>query len=119
METGATPVLRSPGLLQKHYSPKAKLIVLSWRDDAELKFQISNLKFQISSCHVIAHTQIPSGGNFCGVSVIPHDAEAFARAIYAELHRCDEAGADLIVIEAPPESPEWSGIADRLRRASA
>lgn len=53
------------------------------------------------------------------VSVIPHDAEAFARAIYAELHRCDEAGAELIVVEAPPESPEWSGITDRLRRAAA
>jgi hypothetical protein len=49
------------------------------------------------------------------VSVIPHDAEAFARAIYAELHRCDEAGAEWIVVEAPPETPEWSGIADRLR----
>jgi len=53
------------------------------------------------------------------VSVIPHDAEAFARAIYAELHRCDEAGAELIVVEAPPDMPEWSGIADRLRRASS
>jgi L-threonylcarbamoyladenylate synthase len=113
------PMLRSPGLLAKHYSPKAKLIVLSWRDDAELKFQISNLKFQISSCHVIAHTQIPSGGNFGGVSVIPHDAEAFARAIYAELHRCDEAGAAAIIVEAPPDLPEWAGIADRLRRAAA
>jgi L-threonylcarbamoyladenylate synthase len=53
------------------------------------------------------------------VSVIPHDAEAFARAIYAELHRCDEMGAKLIVVEAPPVAPEWSGIADRLRRAAA
>jgi L-threonylcarbamoyladenylate synthase len=119
METGATPVLRSPGLLRKHYSPRAKLIVLSWRDDADLKFQISNFKFQISTCHVIAHTQIPSGGNFGGVSVIPHDAEAFARALYAELHRCDEAGAAAIVVEAPPDLPEWAGIADRLRRAAA
>src|SRR5271163_3723845 len=25
--------LRSPGLLQKHYSPKAKLILLNWRDE--------------------------------------------------------------------------------------
>jgi L-threonylcarbamoyladenylate synthase len=50
--------------------------------------------------------------------MIPHDAEAFARAIYAELHRCDMAGADLIIVEAPPKRPEWSGIADRLRRAS-
>ena len=111
--------LRSPGLLAKHYSPKAKLVVLNWRDDADLHSQLSTLNFQPSTCFVIAHTQIPSGGNFARVSVIPHDAEAFARAIYAELHRCDAAGAELIVVEAPPESPEWSGIADRLRRAAA
>jgi L-threonylcarbamoyladenylate synthase len=109
----------SPGLLKKHYAPKAKLLVLSWRDDANLNSQLSTLNSQPSTCFVIAHTHIPSGENFARVNVIPHDAEAFARAIYAELHRCDEAGADLIIIEAPPESPEWSGIADRLRRASA
>jgi L-threonylcarbamoyladenylate synthase len=53
------------------------------------------------------------------VSVIPHDAEAFARALYAELHRCDEAGAELILIEAVPETSEWRAIADRLKRAAA
>ena len=111
--------LRSPGLLAKHYSPKAKLVVLSWRDDADLKFQISNFKFLISTGFIIAHTRIPSGENPARVSVIPHDAEAFARAIYAELHRCDEAGAEWIVVEAPPDLPEWAGIADRLRRAAA
>ena len=110
--------LRSPGLLSKHYSPKARLVVLNWRDDADLNSQLSTLNPQPPNLHVIAHTHIPSGANFARVSVIPHDTEAFARAIYAELHRCDEAGADLIVIEAPPELPEWSGIADRLRRAS-
>jgi L-threonylcarbamoyladenylate synthase len=112
-------VLRSPGLLEKHYSPKAKLIVLNWRDDEDLKSQIANRRSQIQNCHVIAHTKIPSGENFADVSVMPHDAEAFARAFYAELHRCDEAGAGLIVVEAPPDSPEWSGITDRLRRAAA
>jgi L-threonylcarbamoyladenylate synthase len=87
-------VLRSPGLLEKHYSPKAKLVVLNWRDDADLRFQLSIRNFQPSNCHIIAHTKIPSGENFADVSVIPHDAEAFARALYAELHRCDAAGAD-------------------------
>jgi L-threonylcarbamoyladenylate synthase len=112
-------VPRSPGLSKKHYSPKAKLLVLNWHNDADLKSQIENLKSQIQNCHVIAHAKIPAGENFARVSVIPHDAEAFGRAIYAELHRCDEAGAELIVVEAPPDSLEWSGIADRLRRASA
>jgi L-threonylcarbamoyladenylate synthase len=112
-------MLRSPGLLKKHYSPKAKLLVLNWRDDMDLKSQIANRKSHIQNCHIIAHTKIPSVENFSDVSVIPHDAEAFARAIYAELHRCDAAGAELIIVEAPPDSPEWSGISDRLRRASA
>jgi L-threonylcarbamoyladenylate synthase len=111
--------LRSPGLLKKHYSPKAKLLVLNWRDDAELKFKIQNSKFKIENCFIVAHTRIPAGENFADVSVMPHDAEAFARALYAELHRCDAAGAELIVVEAPPDLPEWSGIADRLRRAAA
>ncbi len=111
--------LRSPGLLKKHYSPKAKLLVLNWHDEDDLRSQIRNSQFAIHNCYVIAHTRIPSGENFADVSVMPHDAEAFARAIYAELHRCDAAGAELIIVEAPPDLPEWSGIADRLRRAAA
>ena len=112
-------VLKSPGQLKKHYSPKAKLLVLNWRDEADLRFQISNFKFQGADGHVIAHTNIPAGFDAANVSVIPHDAEAFARALYAELHRCDAASAQWIVVEAPPDLPEWAGIADRLRRASA
>ncbi len=111
--------LRSPGLLEKHYSPKAKLVVLVWQNDTDLQSQIRNSKFETRNCFVIAHTKIPAGFPAENVSVIPHDAEAFARALYAELHRCDAAGAKLIVVEALPESPEWSGIADRLRRAAA
>ena len=113
------PKPKSPGLLNKHYSPKAKLLILNWYDDADLNAQLSTLNVQLLDCHVIAHTHIPAGDSIARVSVIPHDAKAFARAIYAELHRCDAAGAGLIVVETPPESPEWSGIADRLQRAAA
>ena len=112
-------VLKSPGLLRKHYSPKAKLVVWSWRDEAELKVRSSKAEVRSLKTHVIAHTRIPLGAGFGRVSVIPHDAAAFARAIYAELHQCDEAGAELIVVEALPDSPEWHAIADRLRRAAA
>ena len=114
-----SPMLRSPGLLAKHYSPKAKLVVWDWWDDADLKLKIEHLKCNSENCFVIAHTKIPSGLRTDNVSVIPHDAEAFARALYAELHRCDAAGAELIIVEAPPELPAWSGIVDRLQRAAA
>ena len=112
-------VLRSPGLLRKHYSPRAKLVVWSWNDEAELEIRSAKCEVRSARIHVIAHTRIPSGKGFGRVSVIPRDAAAFARAIYAELHQCDEAGAELIVVEALPDAPEWRAIADRLRRASA
>ncbi|MGC9941312.1 MAG: L-threonylcarbamoyladenylate synthase [Verrucomicrobiota bacterium] len=110
---------RSPGQLQKHYSPKAKLLVLSWEHEADVRAQLLAFDIRPSTVHLIAHTWIPSGENFAGVSVIPHDAEAFARALYAELHRCDDAGVKCIVVEKPPDLPDWSGILDRLRRAAA
>jgi len=112
----AEGALKSPGRLQKHYAPKAKLLILNWRDEPELQAQIGAMTGKVC---IVAHTNIPAGGGAVEVSVIPHDAEAFARALYAELHRCDAAGARLIVVESPPDLPEWSGITDRLRRAAA
>jgi L-threonylcarbamoyladenylate synthase len=116
---GGMEILKSPGQLTKHYAPKAKLVILKWRDERDLKSQLSSLDSRLATRHVIAHTHIPSQAGFSSVSVIPHDAEAFARALYAELHRCDELGAQLIVVEAPPETSEWRAIADRLKRASS
>lgn len=117
-QVGDSATLRSPGQLAKHYAPAARLLVLRWRDDAELTAQLQNLDVQRRAVHVLAHTVIPSGPDLGGVSVIPHDAEAFARALYAELHRCDAAGAQTIVVEAVPETPPWAAVVDRLRRAS-
>jgi L-threonylcarbamoyladenylate synthase len=112
-------ILRSPGLLKKHYSPRAKLLVLRWRDDADLLGQLSRLKVTTTETCVIAHSTLPGAGEFLRVSIVPHDAEAFARALYAALHECDDAGAQWIVAEALPDEPEWRPIADRLARAAA
>jgi L-threonylcarbamoyladenylate synthase len=110
--------LKSPGMLRKHYAPLARLDIWEWRDDEELRRQTSRSGIPETRIHVIAHSRIPSGVGFGRVSIIPHDAEAFARAIYSELHRCDELGAELIVVEALPDAAVWRPIADRLRRAS-
>jgi L-threonylcarbamoyladenylate synthase len=112
-------ILRSPGRLKKHYSPRARLVLLGWEDDAELRRQLAGLNLSPAVCHVLAHAHIPSPEEFARVAVIPHDAAAFARALYAELYSCDALGAAVIVVEQPPDQPEWSGITDRLRRAAA
>lgn len=111
--------LPGPGMLPKHYAPRARLVMLTWRDESELRAQLAGFHVPPSACRVIAHTHIPASLGSENVSLIPHDAEAFARALYAEMHRCDQPGVELIVVEAPPEMIEWAGIRDRLRRAAA
>jgi L-threonylcarbamoyladenylate synthase len=115
----ATGPLRSPGLLRKHYAPRAQLAVLRWQDDADLRRHLAELRLEASRCHLLAHTRIPSPRGFARVSAMPRDPDAFARVMYDELHQCDEAGAGAIVVEAPPAAAEWNGIADRLKRAAA
>src|SRR5207248_5287965 len=103
-----------------------------WRDDTDLHRQMTALirnthvarrsqtkaEYATRRTHLIAHTRIPSTDQFARISVIPHDPEAFARAIYAELHQCDEADAELIVVEDIPKTTEWQAIGDRLKRAA-
>lgn len=117
--TSGRGALKSPGLLAKHYSPRARLLLLEWKDEPDLLRQLSERGIQPGAdIQVLSHSRIPMGGRFPHVNVIPHDAEAFARGLYAELHRCDDAGARWIVVEMPPDQPMWHGITDRLRRAA-
>ena len=111
--------LKSPGLLKRHYSPRARLIVQSWIDEAELFSIARAARLPLSEIHVLAHEVFPRDGSFGRVAIIPQDAEAYARALYQELHRCDELGAQLILVEELPRGGAWTAIRDRLTRASA
>lgn len=115
----ARSALRSPGLLSRHYAPRARLHVLKWESDDDLARQLSARGLVPAEGWIIAHSRIPSGDRFPHVRFIPDDAEAFARALYAELHAADASGVAWLVVERVPSSPAWAGIADRLERAQA
>ena len=112
-------VLRSPGQLQKHYSPQARVTTYHWKSEAEVLALVSKLPTESRPCRVLAHTVIPIAMDPTWVGVIPCDPEAYARALYAEWHDCDRAGVKTILMEALPEGSEWDGIRDRIQRASA
>src|SRR5260370_18289787 len=101
---------RSPGLLRKHYSPKARLVIRSWKDEADFNAQIAALDFPRDRVHVLAHTLIPAGQRLGRLRAVPGDAEGFARSIYAELHRCDDEGAAGILGGALPPAPGRHGV---------
>jgi L-threonylcarbamoyladenylate synthase len=50
---------------------------------------------------------------------MPHEPQAYAQRLYAALRELDASGCQVILVEAPPETPEWAAVRDRLRRATA
>lgn len=50
---------------------------------------------------------------------MPADPAAYAAALYETLHRLDTQSLAWIAIEPPPDTAEWAGVLDRLRRATA
>lgn len=118
VEEKAAP-LKSPGQLEKHYSPKARLLILQWNNSQDLVHQLTERGVGLDHLHVVAHDRIPEHPALRAVSLIPDDPEAYARALYAQLHHSDELGAHTIIVEQVPDSPAWEGIRDRLKRAAA
>ena len=86
-------VQESPGQSARHYAPKTAFYLLE-----------------------PGAAQPPGRGR---VLEMPSNAAAFAAQLYAKLHEADAQGWDWIAIEKPPETVEWAGILDRLRRATA
>lgn len=49
----------------------------------------------------------------------PADLHGYGRDLYENLHRLDRASAERILVEIPPQTPDWAAINDRLGRAAA
>lgn len=82
----------SPGQHPRHYSPRTRVVI----------------------------GDSPSEGR--GVRLdsasMPPEAAAYAEQFYRTLHDVDKQGYDWIAIEMPPDTPEWAGVRDRIKRAA-
>ena len=104
---GDTP--RHSGGLERHYAPRtpAKLVPAHQldREIARQREKIAVLAFSRPDERVDYWLRMP------------RDPLAYAHRLYAALRELDGAECEAILIEAPPEAPEWAAVRDRLRRA--
>jgi L-threonylcarbamoyladenylate synthase len=107
--------LRSPGLLSRHYAPRARLI-LAGGDAPRLAAELRRAGSRVGL--VTAGT---AAARLPGVETtsLPLEPAAYARGLYAALRELDGRGVDIVVVETPPEGEAWMAVHDRLRRASA
>ena len=48
---------------------------------------------------------------------MPREPQAYAQRLYAALRELDSANCERILVEAPPDTAEWTAVRDRLKRA--
>lgn len=94
-------VPRVPGALERHYAPRT---LTRWEDGLTPGGSWGWLGF--ASRGADAEVLMPSG------------AAAYGARLYAALRELDQAGLSVILLERPPEGPEWEAVWDRLRRAT-
>ena len=100
---------RHSGGLERHYAPStpARLVPTHVLDQ-----EISASKNRVA---VLAFSRPDERVDFW--LRMPREPEGYARKLYAALRELDSAGCEFLLVEAPPETPQWSAVNDRLRRA--
>jgi L-threonylcarbamoyladenylate synthase len=103
---------RASGTLESHYAPHTPVAM---QDTATLADTLQRLHAAGRKVALIHYSALPP---VHAETVLPATPEGFAHALYAALRAMDGAGADLILVEAPPQDGAWLGVNDRLRRAA-
>ncbi len=112
---GATAARPSPGMLDRHYAPRAALRAAGREALAEELRDGSGTGGRTAVLSLGGAPELPGAD---AVVAMPRDAREYAARLYATLHRLDDEGFERILVELPPDTPEWAGVRDRLRRAS-
>lgn len=104
----------APGMSERHYAPRASLVVVPEDEAAPLLAAKRGLGLLVGA--IVR----PRQASFAPpVEILPEGPEGYAARLYAALHRLDDAGCSQIVVAAPPSEPGWEAVHDRLRRAAA
>lgn len=105
---------RASGTLAAHYAPRTAVALV---ESAQLAASLQQLHQAGRRIALIRHAAGPNP-QAAGQCELPADPEGYAYGLYAALRAMDAIGADLILIESPPQHSAWQGINDRLRRAA-
>jgi len=100
---------RSPGLIGRHYAPRAPVICL---EDASAAASLSAACQQRGEIH--AWLALSPGP---GTALLPSDPAGAMRSLYRIMHEIDKSGPTCILVTLPPAEGRWLALRDRILRA--
>lgn len=109
---------RASGRLKSHYAPGTPVTLFSAKDIAALA--AGNDKVAVMATSDVLDACKKAFGNRIVLELVMSREEAdWQHSLYENLHRLDKSGAARLLIEQPPQTPEWAAVNDRLGRAAA
>jgi L-threonylcarbamoyladenylate synthase len=103
---------RASGTLESHYAPHTPVAMQERAVLLETIEQLHAAGRKVALIHVSTMPETHAAQR------LPPRPAGFAHALYAALRAMDGQGADVILVESPPQQGEWLGVNDRLRRAA-
>jgi L-threonylcarbamoyladenylate synthase len=103
---------RASGTLAAHYAPRTALAVVG-SEGLALELQVA------ANVAVLALGEPPPTARVTSWLTAPADPLSYGHDLYANLRTLDASGAKRILVEAPPQTPPWEAVNDRLARAAA
>jgi L-threonylcarbamoyladenylate synthase len=103
----------SPGMLDRHYAPRARVVLVD-ASDVGIRVELERAHGHRTGALVV-NASVEPGAT---VTRLPNDPAGYAARLYAALHAIDDRGCDVVVIERVPDTSAWLGVRDRLERAA-
>jgi L-threonylcarbamoyladenylate synthase len=109
------------GSLKAHYAPHTPLLLLPLEELLLAVF--GDVTHVASSSGRVAAVVFNKPPYPASATVEWHvcatDPDVYARDLYALLRRLDQQGYSRILMERPPQTPDWQAVNDRIGRAAA
>ncbi len=112
LDSDTTVAPRSPGLRHRHYSPRAKVVLV------DFKSEISNFKFEHET-ETAAYIGMSEQDMPYRAERICASQEEYAHSLFEFFRECDRLVIDTIYCETVEETGIGTALMDRLRRAAA
>ena len=119
---------RASGTLESHYAPKAQVRLMTAVDLQKVIDAYANEKAALSVPAAHATVAVwsrspiqvpPTLVTQLKRVLMPENATDCAHQLFAQLRSFDAQGVTHIWVEAPPLTPDWDGVRDRLTRAAS
>ncbi len=106
--TKVAQTIKAPGQQKLHYSPRTRMQLFT------------------SRAALISHANADTAALLLGAGALPNctyfemnnNVSDVGQKLYDTLHQMDALKVEMLLIETPPNEPEWLAILDRLTRAA-